>query len=121
VLAAGKPVVAVLFTSNPYADLEADGLLGRLGALVHAFYPQRWAGPALADVLAGVASPAGRLPYSWPRSLADAGDIADYSKSTGWFVVALLTPVALHLKHAEDLGERRMALCRDYRFDRNHD
>ena len=32
-------------------------------------HPVQTAGSALADVLTGVASPGGRLPYTWPMSL----------------------------------------------------
>jgi beta-glucosidase len=78
VLATETPVVLVLFTCNPY-DLE--DILAHKGvhALVHAFYPEVWAGRAVADVLAGVFPPAGRMPYSWPRGLEGSGDIKDYA------------------------------------------
>eukprot|EP01049_Picozoa_sp_SAG25_P020247 SAG25_NODE_6845_length_525_cov_0.971831_2_plen_108_part_01 len=48
-----------------------------IGAILHAYYPQHQAGEAIADVLLGVVSPAGRMPYTWPRDLSLAGDITN--------------------------------------------
>lgn len=76
VLAAGTPTVIVMFTTNPFA-FAVDGA----AAVVHAHYPQLWAGTAVADVLAGVVSPAGRMPYSFITTLKDVGDIGDYKMS----------------------------------------
>jgi hypothetical protein len=50
-----------------------------IGAIPHAYYPQHQAGEAIADVLLGVVSPAGRMPYTWPRDLSLAGDITNYT------------------------------------------
>jgi beta-glucosidase len=50
-----------------------------VGAIVQAFYPGEEAGNALADILFGDVSPAGRLPVTFPRSLADVPDFKDYS------------------------------------------
>jgi beta-glucosidase len=50
-----------------------------VGAIIQAFYPGEEGGSALADILFGDASPAGRLPVTFPRSLADVPDFEDYS------------------------------------------
>jgi beta-glucosidase len=50
-----------------------------VGAIVQAFYPGEETGNALADILFGDVSPAGRLPVTFPRSLADVPDFKDYS------------------------------------------
>ena len=76
VLATGRPTVIVLFNTNP---VDLSFLMNKVQAIVHAYYPQQWAGTAVADILAGVVSPAGRLPYSWPRDLSDAGSLTDYT------------------------------------------
>jgi len=77
VIASGTPTVLVFYTTNPL-DIGAAVASGNVRAVLHAFYPEVWAGTAVADVLAGVVAPAGRMPYSWPTSLVDAGDIGDY-------------------------------------------
>jgi beta-glucosidase len=78
VLASETPTVLVLFTCNPL-DLESIFEMKGVLAVVHAFYPEVWAGRAVADMLAGIVSPAGRMPYSWPRRLVDSGDIGNYT------------------------------------------
>jgi beta-glucosidase len=88
------PIVIVLFNCNPLEFVEealaptaassgsspSPSPLAPVKAIVHAFYPQLWAGTAVADVLTGAFPPAGRMPYSWPRKagLVDYGEIGDY-------------------------------------------
>jgi beta-xylosidase len=63
VLETGTPVVLVLLTGRPYAlGRYAD----RCAAIVQAFFPGEEGGPAVAGVLTGRVSPAGRLPVSVP-------------------------------------------------------
>jgi beta-glucosidase len=76
VKAAGKPLVVVYVTggaiSDPWAVANAD-------AIIQAWYPGEAAGTAIARVLTGKVSPAGRLPYTIYRSLADLPPFDDYS------------------------------------------
>jgi beta-glucosidase-like glycosyl hydrolase len=68
-LATGTPVVMVLLTGRPYAigwALDASG--ARPGAVLQAFFPGEGGGLAIADIVAGVVNPSGRLPVSMPRS-----------------------------------------------------
>ncbi|MBQ9915961.1 MAG: glycoside hydrolase family 3 C-terminal domain-containing protein [Microbacterium sp.] len=68
VVATGTPVVMVLLTGRPYAiGWALDGATGP-AAVVQAFFPGEEGGPALAALLAGDATPSGRLPVSLPRS-----------------------------------------------------
>jgi beta-glucosidase len=60
------PVVAVLFCGRP---LIVPWLAERADALLVAWFPGTEAGNAVADVLAGRASPSGRMPMTWPRAL----------------------------------------------------
>lgn len=76
VTALGKPTVLVLISGSPLAVNWAEE---HVGAIVQAFYPGGETGTALADVLFGKVSPAGRLPITYPKSLADVPDFADYS------------------------------------------
>jgi beta-glucosidase len=76
VAATGKPIVVVLLSGSPLAVGFAHE---RAGALLQAFYPGQAGGRALADVLFGNYSPAGRLPVTFPRSLADVPAFESYA------------------------------------------
>lgn len=64
--ARGVPVVAILFSGRP---LILPWLCERADAVLAAWFPGSEAGHAIADVLSGRVSPAGRTPISWPRAL----------------------------------------------------
>jgi beta-glucosidase len=66
VVAAGKPVVLVLFSGRP---LTLPWAFERVPAVIAAWYPGVQAGNALTDILFGEAAPTGHLPLSWPRSV----------------------------------------------------
>lgn len=61
----GTPLVVVLVAGRP---LVLGDLVRQADALVMAYLPGSEAGRAVADVIFGRVSPAGRLPFSWPRS-----------------------------------------------------
>jgi len=63
VLETGTPVVLMLLTGRPYA---LGPYKDRCAAIVQAFFPGEEGGPAVAGVLTGRVSPAGRLPVSVP-------------------------------------------------------
>ncbi|MDQ1124446.1 beta-xylosidase/alpha-l-arabinosidase [Microbacterium trichothecenolyticum] len=68
VVATGTPVVLVLLTGRPYAlGWALDGASGP-AAVLQAFFPGEEGASALAALLAGDATPSGRLPVSLPRS-----------------------------------------------------
>ena len=64
VVAAGKPVVLIVFSGRP---LTLPWAFEHVPAVLAAWFPGIQAGPALADVLFGEANPSGRLAVSWPR------------------------------------------------------
>jgi beta-glucosidase len=66
VVAAGKPVVLILFSGRP---LTVPWAFEHVPAVLAAWFPGVQAGNAIADVLFGTAAPAGHLPLSWPRSV----------------------------------------------------
>jgi beta-glucosidase len=79
VLAAGKPVVLVLESGRP---LDISWAPDRVPVILQAWYLGVESGTAIARLLVGDASPSGRLPLSWPRSI---GQIPTYynHKNTG--------------------------------------
>jgi beta-glucosidase len=72
---AGKLVVVVL-SGSPVAMPEVHELAD---AVVLAWYPGMEGGRAIADVLFGDAVPSGRLPITFPRSMAQLPPYDDYS------------------------------------------
>ncbi|GAB7044020.1 MULTISPECIES: glycoside hydrolase family 3 N-terminal domain-containing protein [Catenuloplanes] len=64
ITATGTPVVLVVMSGRPLDLRWADA---HVPAIVQAWYPGTSGGHAVAAVLAGDVSPAGRLPFTWPR------------------------------------------------------
>ena len=62
----GKPVVVVLLAGRP---LILGDVLDAASAVVVAWLPGT-EGAGVADVLVGAAKPVGKLPCTWPRSMA---------------------------------------------------
>jgi beta-glucosidase len=75
-VATGKPVVLVLTAGSA---LSLPWAAAHVPAILYAWYPGAEGGAALADVLFGDASPAGRLPVTIYRSADDLPPFADYS------------------------------------------
>ncbi|HEX2872372.1 MAG TPA: glycoside hydrolase family 3 C-terminal domain-containing protein [Polyangiaceae bacterium] len=76
VVGVGKPVIVVLVAGSALAVTFAEE---RASAIVQAWYPGEEGGSALADVLFGDVSPAGRLPVTFPRALSDVPAFEDYA------------------------------------------
>jgi beta-glucosidase len=76
IAAVGKPVVLTIFNGSPVAINWAQE---RIAAIVAAWYPGEEGGTALANVLFGVANPAGRLPVTFVKSVAQLPPFSDYS------------------------------------------
>lgn len=68
VVATGTPVVLLVISGRPYAIGWALDGPHAPAAVLQAFFPGEEGGRAIARVLAGTASPSGRLPVSLPRS-----------------------------------------------------
>ena len=56
----------MLFTATP-VDINFAVENPAIKAIVHAYSPALWGGRAVAELLAGVFSPAGRLPYTYVK------------------------------------------------------
>jgi beta-glucosidase len=74
--ATGKPVVLVLLSGSA---LGVGWAAEHVPAIVQAWYGGQAAGTAIADVLFGDANPAGRLPVTFYRSVADLPPFEDYA------------------------------------------
>jgi beta-glucosidase len=74
--ASGKPVVLVLLSGSALAVSWADA---HAPAIVEAWYPGQAGGTAVADVLFGDTSPAGRLPVTFYRSVDQLPPFTDYA------------------------------------------
>jgi beta-glucosidase len=76
IVALGKPTVVVLLAGSA---IDLNWANENANAIIDAWYPGEAGGTAIADVLFGNVSPAGRLPITFPRSIADVPPITDYS------------------------------------------
>jgi beta-glucosidase len=76
IVALGKPTVLVVLAGSALDLTWADD---NVGAIIQAWYPGAEGGAALAEVLFGDVSPAGRLPITVPRSLDEVPPFADYA------------------------------------------
>ena len=72
----GKPVVLVLMGGSALAVNWANE---HVGAILDAWYPGEEGGTAIADVLFGDYNPAGRLPVTFYKSVADLPPFNDYA------------------------------------------
>ena len=72
--ATGTLIILVLLSGSPIAVPWADE---HLPAILEAWYPGEEGGTAIAEVIFGDYSPAGRLPITVPKSTADLPPIAD--------------------------------------------
>ncbi len=79
VAATGKPLILVVMAGRP---LTLERVIDRVDAILYAWHPGTMGGPAIADLLLGLASPSGKLPVSFPRMV---GQVPIYyaRKNTG--------------------------------------
>ncbi|HQA32170.1 MAG TPA: glycoside hydrolase family 3 N-terminal domain-containing protein [Propioniciclava tarda] len=65
VAATGTPVVVLVMNGRP---LDLQPVLGKAAAILDVWYPGSQGGHAVASLVFGDSSPAGRLPFTWPRT-----------------------------------------------------
>ena len=87
VVATGTPTVVVLHSGRPYS---LGGLEDRVAAYVMAYAGGQQGGMAIAEVLAGVVGPSGRLTVSVPRNAGAMPYSYNHKVKSGG------TPIALH-------------------------
>ncbi len=95
----GKPVVFVLMNGSAVAVNWADE---NIPAIIEAWYPGGQGGDAVAGLIAGDYSPAGRLPVTFYRSADDLPDFSDYSmqgRTYRYFTGEVLYPFGYGLSY----------------------
>lgn len=86
----GKPVVLVLLTGSALAVTWAEE---HVPAIVNAWYPGADGGKAIASLLFGEFSPAGRLPVTFYRSTEELPEFTDYSMKNRTYRYMETTPL----------------------------
>ena len=69
VVQANPKTIVTLINGSP---LELGGWVDKVPAVLEAWYPGMEGGTAIAEVIFGKINPSGKLPFSWPKQLADA-------------------------------------------------
>jgi beta-glucosidase len=100
VVAVGKPVVLVLMNGSALSVNWADE---HVPAIIEAWYPGGQGGDAVARLIAGDFSPAGRLPLTFYRSVNDLPAFGDYSmarRTYRYFTDEVLYPFGYGLSYS---------------------
>jgi beta-glucosidase len=97
VASANPNTIVVLETGNPVAMPWRD----KVKAIVQAWYPGQAGGQAIADILTGKVNPSGRLPITFPASLAQTPRPELPGLGTPWG-----TPVTIRYDEGAEVGYR---------------
>lgn len=97
---ANPATVVVLETGNPVAM----PWLGKVRAVLAAWYPGQCGGQAIAEILAGVTNPSGKLPLTFPAGLEQTPRPDLPGLGTPWG-----TPTTIHYNEGSDVGYRWFA------------
>jgi beta-glucosidase len=94
---ANPRTVVVLQTGNPVGMPWHDNV----AAILAAWYPGQAGGQAIAEILTGEVTPAGRLPLTWPRDLAEwpRPQLPGFGTPPG-------TPTSVHYSEGAEIGYR---------------
>jgi beta-glucosidase len=68
-VAANPKTIVTLINGSP---LELGGWINQVPAVLEAWYPGMEGGNAIAAAIFGAINPAGKLPFTWPKKLADS-------------------------------------------------
>jgi beta-glucosidase len=78
VVATGTPTVLLVMNGRP---LDLRWAAENVPAILDIWYPGSQGGAAVADLLFGAASPGGKLPFSWPRTVGQIPMIYAHTRS----------------------------------------
>ncbi len=107
--ATGKPVIVILMNGSALAINEEEA---KATAIIEAWYPGGQGGEAIARLLAGDFSPAGRLPVTFYKSLEQLPAFSDYSmanRTYRYFTGEVLYPFGYGLSYSKFMY-RKLAL-----------
>ena len=62
----GKPIVLIIMAGRP---ITLENIIDKADAILMAWHPGTMGGPAVTDILFGAATPSGRLPVTWPKTV----------------------------------------------------
>jgi beta-glucosidase len=88
--ATGKPLVVTLINGSALSVNWADQ---NVNAILEAWYPGEDGGQAVAETLAGVNNPAGRLPVTFYKGLSDLPPFSDYNMTNRTYRYYTGTPL----------------------------
>jgi beta-glucosidase len=88
--ATGKPLVVVALNGS---TIDLSWAKENAAAIIEAWYPGQAGGLAVANVISGKANPAGRLPLTFYRNVADLPPFSDYSMKNRTYRYFTGTPV----------------------------
>jgi len=88
--ATGKPVIVVAMNGSP---INLAWAKDNAAAIIEAWYPGEAGGLAIANVLSGKVNPAGRLPLTFYKSIADLPPFGDYTMKGRTYRYFTGTPV----------------------------
>ncbi len=101
-LAEVNPRIVVVLTGGGNVDMRR--WLDRVPGLLMAWYPGQEGGTALAEILAGVVNPSGRLPVTFERRWEDRSSFACYHDADGDRRVLLADGVFTGYRHHDRTG-----------------
>jgi len=97
-----NPRTVVVITAGGNVDMRS--WIDRTPALLYAWYPGQEGGSAVAEIIAGIVNPSGRLPASFERSLEDRSSNRSYHDDDGDKRVCLTDGVFVGYRHHDRTG-----------------
>lgn len=111
--ATGKPLIVILTSGS---EVSMEWAQDHANAVLAAWYPGENGGTAIAQTLIGENNPAGRLPVTFYRSIADLPDFSNYSmknRTYRYFKGPVLYPFGFGLSYSRfEYGQPRISAAK---------